>query len=129
LILALVALSATAKYDLTPEQQVERALKGGDPWKFGVGSYMRVAVACLNRAALRKVLHHVHVLKDTKSKEANDAAKAARCYRVARIGVVHTIGKKFGNVRIYGVAFPNGGRAWTFGPDYVGKSVDVNADG
>lgn len=87
---------------------------------------MNIHIACLNRKALETVLYHVHVLKDVKSEKVKKAMHAARCYRVGLVGTVHTIGKKFGRVRVYGVTFPNGGRAWTFGPDYLRKATDVN---
>ena len=95
-----------------------------DPWKFGIGSEMTVRLACMDRKGLEKALHYAFVLKDIRKADA--ALQNARCYRVRILGRVTTIGKKFGKWRVYEVQFPNGGKAWTFGPDYLRKATDVN---
>lgn len=119
-------MPATAGDYPTPEQQVDRLLKQvRDPWKFGVGAKVEVRLACLGRAQLRKALHYAFILKDIPRADAT--LRTARCYRVNLTGTVVVIGKKYGEYRIYGVQFANGGKAWTFGPDYIGKpTVDIH---
>lgn len=112
-----------------PSQQVRRVVQEvGNPKvvsyrasvrltpMFKVGDKVTVALVCWNRKPLAKALHHIHVLKDTKSKAANQAVNAARCYRVHVQVTVNEVGKAFGPVRVYGITLPNGAKAWSFGP-------------